>query len=383
MLERGYRGGQASSFEKVSRGSSPRVMFRWVAMILSMAAAIGCTTFGVVTLARGTRNERALRVHTYNKAVEEWNTEGRALMEPLSVSVRVGNVSRVLLPITTDEPVKDAITQDLRPYSPLFMTAKGPLFPPVEWNSTQGSLVSSMHVKVVDHNMESTISVPVSFYRTIVHQRTNPKNCLYQVSGYWNPDVGLCETYVRTSAVCLNIQPVKQSSHRWMLSPKTSGCFRGSLVQQEQIQGSMQGFGDDDLNIDSDQAWAGFASGSPPSGLVDYSKLDTSVRMRGDPWIVAQRLTDGSYEFGPTQRDDFVQGLTFLALGMVLSMPSVAMCVLSWRDPQDEYSRVLEERGDLPSMDDSSFKGKICRCCHRLNHQLGANPRVENDFDGF
>lgn len=383
MLERGYRGGHHSQFQSVTH--SPRAMFRWVAIVLSLAGAIGCMTFGVYTFVRGTHNERHARVGAYNAAVKVWRSQ-RVKLEPLQVKIQVGNLTHLLLPNVQAEKIVDDVTEDLLTYQPLKLAQTGPLFPTVNWDAAVGSNHRDVQLHLNDNGVLSELSVgKVVFYNTIVYKRTNPKNCLYQLQAYWNPNVSQCQIYQRSTELCVAISPTAEYGH-WQLRPKSqggSGCFLGeseaSLVRQTNVPGSSQGYGDTPPS--SDGSWGGFASGQPPVGPVDFSDFTATVRVSADPWLEAERVTQGSFEFGPTQRDDYMQGATFVALGVLLAMPSVSLCVVTWQDPEDGYERV--PGATTMSGQDASWSARCGRFWSRIKQQVSASPKVQQDFDGL
>eukprot|EP00656_Telonema_subtile_P011422 TRINITY_DN15659_c0_g1_i2.p1 TRINITY_DN15659_c0_g1~~TRINITY_DN15659_c0_g1_i2.p1 ORF type:complete len:382 (-),score=76.15 TRINITY_DN15659_c0_g1_i2:192-1337(-) len=381
MLERGYRGGQHSQFAPASH--SPRVMFRWVLVILSFAGAVGCLTFGGYTFLRGSRNERHARVSLYNRAVKEWSSGARNQLLPLSLTLSVGGgVWHTLTPSTKPDTLADDITEDLIEYQPLKLARTGALVPKLAWDAA-GVKHESVHLRLKNKNgVVSELAVGhVLFYDTIVYPGTNPKNCMYQMHGYWNPATASCQAYrvpaplphpqclQRTSELCMAISPVGATGH-WRLRAQReggAGCYQGtgnaSLVRQVVMPGAS--------NL--------YANGKPPSGLLDYSDLITTVRTGADPWLQAERITQGTLQFGPSQRDDYLQGGSFVALGALLAMPSIVLCVATWKEPHDEYQRAIDEKSELTN----GCSGKLARVWCRVSQQLSASPQVQEDFDGL
>jgi len=375
MLEKGYRGGEPTATVVAAEQQNLRVIFRWMVVLLSLLAAIGCLGFGTVILTRALENTRDTKVSLYNNAVQKWSISTQ--LAPLEVFLSLGNSTFKLNPSTSPDELHDPITEDLQNYNPLKLTYAGPLFPQVKWDQEQGQLLQTLKIHILAANNETESEIEVKdliFYDTVWFERTNPKTCLYQRKGYWNSRLARCEKYQQTKKICFAILFDAQSQ-RWKLA-------------QNDHNGRIGCFGTGENRRAEDFVWIpgvsqGFGSGGPPAGILDFSGLTTMIRYSDDPFLVASKLSEGTLTFGPTKTDDLVRAATFFGLSVVLSLPSIGLCILSCQEREEEYERGSGKVFGDADMQNNTFNAWLGRFWIRLQQIISASPKVSDDFDGL
>lgn len=370
LLELGYRGGTDHFMFDNAKRSTHKSLFRWIAIMLSLVGSMTCIGFGVSLYCRALVNPRAEAVGQYNNAVQLWTEAERQPFDSLDVSVRVGNSTHPLEPDGEEDVLADAVTQDLSPFRPLKYSRYGPLLPQMSWDRSVGERRVDLTLELHDRSTGTNSAIridQVEFYRTLIHQRKNQKTCLYQTKGYWNMALGHCETYERVDKLCFTVKR-HEETNEWRLGAESehSGCFGLDEVKRPQhfvkVAGATQGFG----------------VGSPPEGRVDFDQLHTTVRSVHDPTLEADKVTRGTLMFGSTQRDDFLQGFMFGALGVLLGLPMAGLCMITYNEPKDEYQaeRALQA-GSGPS------KSTLGQFWSSLSANVSATPTVADDFEGL
>jgi len=363
-----YTGGTDHFMFTGKEKSSHKAIFRWVAVLLSLVGSLSCLSFGVSLYCRALENPRADAVGKYNKAVQSWAEAERQPFDSLSVHLRILNTTHQLVPDGEEDMLRDPVTQDLSPFRPLRYSRYGPLFRGMQWDAEHGEYRTDLQLILHDKSTGANSVVDINqilFYKTLIHRRKNQKTCLYQTRGYWNLDRMHCETYERVDELCFLVE---REGGVWRLATESdhSGCFGAGIAKGPQhfvqVSGATQGFG----------------TGSPPNGPVDFDQLHTTVRSIHDPTLAAAKITHGTLRFGSTQRDDFMQGFMFGALGILLGLPMAGMCMITLNEPKDEYKeeRALQESGH-------ETKSGFEKFWSSLSQKISATASVSDDFEGL
>jgi len=298
-------------------------------LILVMSTFVALMT-GLLLLSESGEDMRGHGVNTYNAAVEHWNTESRggfAAAYPITLG-----------PISLNADVKDSVAQsflasydtdpdELQKPEPLQYVGSLAFASELSGDDWAPGDPSNPAVQVelsVSGNQMPTVMVPRRFAE---HQ------CEWVQRGKWNRQV--CKWYYYVlEGICVKIG---DSGGSWKPSLEL-GSLTGSTAG---VGCYMYGRPGTHI-IRSTNLWGAGVYKKAEERMDAPKTVSVQVKSNADPALIVDSLTQGSYDFGPSQTTKFIWGL-ILTIGASVILYVMCFCLFiqyTWPQANNNNDRV-------------------------------------------